>query len=133
MIVADNALISYLIIPGEYTDEAERVRGLDSDWVAPPLWISEFRNVLRNYIVGGLLSLEKASLFMDAAELLMRGRAHDVSSAEVLALAATSGCTAYDCEYVALARSVGVQLITTDKEVLREFPDLALHPERFGA
>lgn len=31
MIVANNALISYLIIPGEYTDEAERVRSLDSD------------------------------------------------------------------------------------------------------
>ena len=132
MIVADNAMISYLLIPGEYTDEAERVRSLDSDWVAPSLWVSDFRNVLRNYIVGDHIALEKAVAYMDGAESLMRGRAYGVSSAEVLALAAGSGCTAYDCEYVALAKAAGVQLVTTDKEVLREFPDVAVHPEHFG-
>lgn len=132
MIVADNAMISYLLIPGEYTDEAERVRSLDSDWVAPSLWVSDFRNVLRNYIVGDHIALEKAVAYMDGAESLMRGRAYGVSSAEVLTLASGSGCTAYDCEYVALAKTAGVQLVTTDKEVLREFPDVAVHPEHFG-
>lgn len=111
MIVADNALISYLIIPGDYTDEAERVHSLDAEWVAPPLWVSEFRNVLRNYIAENYLTLEKALRYVDAAEALMQGCAYAVSSAEVLALVAASGCTAYDCEYVALAKAVGVKLV----------------------
>ena len=132
MIVADNALISYLLIPGGHTDEAERVREIDPEWIAPPLWISEFRNVLRSYILGDHLTLEKALGYMNVAEELMRGRVRAVSSAEVLALVAASGCTAYDCEYVALAKAAGVQLVTTDKEVLREFPEVAVRPQDFG-
>ena len=109
------------------------MRGLDSEWIAPSLWVSEFRNVLRNYIAGGHLTLAKALGYMSAAEALMRGRDYAVSSVTVLALVAASGCTAYDCEYVALAKAVGVPLVTTDKAVLRAFPETAIRPEDFGS
>lgn len=131
MIVVDNALISYLMIPGDHTEQAEQVRAIDSDWIAPPLWISEFRNVLRKYMVGGYLSVERALAYVDLAEQMMQGRSHVVSSAEVLALVAASGCTAYDCEYVALARAAKVPLVTTVSEVLRAFPSIAVHPGDF--
>lgn len=132
MIVSDINLISYLIIPGDHTEIAERVRNRDADWIAPPLWISEFRNVLFKYIVAGNLSLERALGHMDVAEQLMRGRMYASSSAEVLSLAASSGCTAYDCEYVALAKSSGTSLLTFDKELLRKFPETAVDPRNFS-
>jgi predicted nucleic acid-binding protein len=46
-----------------------------------------------------------------------------VSAERVLGLVARSTCTAYDCEYVALAQELAVPLVTADKQVLRAFPD----------
>lgn len=36
-----------------------------------------------------------------------------------------SGCTAYDCEFVVLAKDLDVKLITLDRAVLKAFPDVA--------
>jgi predicted nucleic acid-binding protein len=37
-----------------------------------------------------------------------------------------SGCTAYDCEFVALAKYLDVKLVTTDKDLLKAFPRVAV-------
>jgi predicted nucleic acid-binding protein len=55
-----------------------------------------------------------------------------VSSEKVLELAGESGCTAYDCEFVALAQELGVALVTTDKQVLKAFPKIAVSLEQFS-
>ena len=52
-------------------------------------------------------------------------------SEKILELAAQSKCTAYDCEYVALAQDLGVPLVTTDKQILRAFPKTAVSMEKF--
>jgi predicted nucleic acid-binding protein len=43
-----------------------------------------------------------------------------------LQLAAHSGCSAYDCEFVSLAQSLRVKLITGDKKLLQVFPEVAM-------
>lgn len=47
---------------------------------------------------------------------------HDVKSQEVLELARSSGCSAYDCEYAALAMQLDVKLVTMDGKLLKAFP-----------
>lgn len=59
------------------------------------------------------------------AELQMYDHEHFVDPIAVLDLVAASTCTAYDCEFVALAQELRVPLITTDKEILRDFPRIA--------
>ena len=54
-----------------------------------------------------------------------------VSGDAVMDLVAVSSCPAYDCEYVALARDLGVSLVTSDRGVLRAFPSRAVSPEGF--
>jgi predicted nucleic acid-binding protein len=56
-----------------------------------------------------------------------------VRPARVLELAAESGCSAYDCVFVALAEELGVRLVTVDQQILRQFPAIASSPESFLA
>ena len=131
MIVADANLIAYLILPGERTGQAEAVLATDPVWVVPVLWASEMRSVLNHYVRAGELSVAQASGAMDRAVNLIDGREGPVDTREVLMLASKSGCSSYDCEYVALAMSLGLSLVTSDKAVLRAFPRVAVSPEEF--
>ena len=133
MIVADANVIVYLLIRGARTREAEMAYERDPDWAAPLLWRSEFRNVLAIHRRRGELSAEELLEIMASAASLMRGREWAVNSAEVLALSFGSRCSAYDCEYVALARELGAPLVTSDRLVLSEFPSTAVALERFIA
>ena len=44
---------------------------------------------------------------------------------------AMSNCTAYDCEFVALADVERVQLVTVDRQILQEFPEVAISLDKF--
>lgn len=126
MIVVDTNVVAYLYLPTKYTASAEALLERDPDWAAPLLWRSELRNVLALYLRQGLLDFDAAYAIQTEAESLLAGREYDVGSLEVLRLAASSGCAAYDCEFVALAEYLGVQLITEDRQVLNKFPATAL-------
>jgi predicted nucleic acid-binding protein len=125
VIVVDTNVIAYLFMPCELTARAESLFRRDSGWAAPLLWRSEFRNVLATRIRRRSLTLERASAIQVEAEDLMAGREYQVPSADVLRLAAESGCSAYDCEYVLLAQQLNVPLVTSDRAVLTAFPGTA--------
>ena len=122
MIIVDTNIVTYLFIEGENTTKAESVIKKDTEWAAPILWRSEFRNVLAFYMRNQNLKLEKAIKIMNEAVHLMNEHEYDVISLDVLQLAESSGCSAYDCEFVALAKDLGVSLVTSDKKVLKAFP-----------
>ena len=56
MIVADANPIAYLLIPGPFTADAERVLKKDPEWLAPMLWRSEFASILIKYVRAGTLT-----------------------------------------------------------------------------
>jgi len=68
---------------------------------------------------------------VEQVESMMSGGEYAVASGDVLSLAASTACSAYDAEFVVLARELGVPLITTDKLLLESFPDTAVSPARF--
>ena len=68
---------------------------------------------------------------MREAMLLMEGREYEIVSFHVLELVATSSCSAYDCEFVALAEDLETSLVTVDKKILKEFPRIAVSLEEF--
>ena len=130
MIVVDTNVLAYLWLPGERTAAAERLLQSDTDWNAPLLWRSEFRNVLAGCMRRGDVNLETALQIVEGAEGQMRGREFSVPSAQVLARVEESDCSAYDCEFVVLAEELGVALITSDEKLLKSFPALARSLER---
>jgi predicted nucleic acid-binding protein len=131
VIVVDTNTLVYALTPGPRHRTVQEVLQRDSHWVAPRLWRSEFRNVLASDMRRGNLALEGALELADRAETVLGDGDYEVSTPEVLDLCRRSGCTAYDAEFVSLALSLGVPLVTGDRRVLDAFPGLAVTPEAF--
>lgn len=125
MIVADTNVIAYLMLPSQHTELTERLFRADPDWIAPILWRSEMRNVLALYLRRSLVTLEQAVSLQAEAEALLQGKEYEVGARDVLTLVDQSSCSAYDCEFVALARSFDVKLVTMDGKVINAFPETA--------
>ena len=124
MIVVDTNVISYLYLYGERSHQAEELLSLDPHWCVPVLWRSEFRSVLSLYLRKNLLTFEEILLILEQAEDLLSDNEYEVPSAQVMQMVNSSKCSAYDCEFVALAGYLGVPLITADKRLQQEFPEI---------
>lgn len=123
MIVVDTNTIAYLFLEGQFSREAEALLRKYPVWHAPRLWRSEFRNVLALYLRKKILTYNDVVKLMSHAERLMQGNEHTVQSNKILDLIQHSSCSAYDCEFVALAKDLEFPLVTADKKVLNVFPN----------
>jgi predicted nucleic acid-binding protein len=132
MIVVDTNIIGYLYLANERSIQTEQALVKDPQWAAPLLWRSELRSVLALYIRKQILSLAEAQEVMEEAIGLMQDQEYEVNSLQVLRLVASSTCSAYDCELVALAQDLGVRLVTVDQQILEKFPDVAVSLEAFA-
>ncbi len=131
MIVVDSNVIVYCWIVGERTDIAQRVRLRDPAWQVPLLWRSELHSALAGYLWQGAFNLDDAIAITKAAENALAGCEHLVESGAVLELAERTRLSAYDCEFVALAQSLSVPLVTEDRAILKAFPEMAVTMEGF--
>ena len=132
MIVADTNLISYLLIEGDQTQLARQVWVRDPEWAMPPLWRSEFLNVLAvSHKIGALDEDEafflwrSSSVFLDTTEVEPDGE-------QVLEIAMNSGISAYDAHFVAVAKELGVPLVTADRRLLERCKDVAISIASFA-
>jgi predicted nucleic acid-binding protein len=126
VIVVDTNILVYLYIDSDLSARAAALFRHDPDWAAPVLWRSEFRNVLALYLRKQRLSLAEARQIMDDVTELMMDWEYEVASYHVLDLVTQSSCTAYDCEFVALAQELSVPLVTVDRQILDQFPQVAV-------
>lgn len=133
MIVVDTNLLAYLLLPTAYSTQAETVLIKDRDWIAPELIHSEFRNVLVGAVRRKDIDRRDADSFLDRAAEVITVPDDGIDSNAVFALALQSGCSAYDCEFVWLARNLRVPLVTADMKVLGAFSGLAINPVTFLA
>ena len=126
MIVVDTNIIAYLYLQNEYTILAENLLLRNPDWHAPVLWRNELRSVLTKYLRINLLKFDEVFNIQKDAEGLLTGKEYEIDSYSVLKLVENSDCSAYDCEFVALAKSLNTKLVTMHKKVLRSFKDISI-------
>lgn len=126
MIVVDTNVLTYLYLPTEFTTHAEALLEHDPEWVAPVLWRSEFRSILAGYLRRKTLAFDDARALQAEAESLLAGNEHEVDSQRVLELVRDTDCSAYDCEFAALALRLDVKLVTMEARLLRAFPKFAV-------
>jgi len=128
MIVVDTNILAHFWLPSDNTEICEQLFQWDSDWVAPVLWKSEFRNVVILYMRKKLIDLPEALQISEKAENQIKEREFHVNSIQVYDLADKSNCSSYDCEFISLAEELDIKLINMDKQILRSFPGRCTKP-----
>ena len=131
MIVVDTNIICLRWLPAAETSRADALLRRDTHWSTAMLWRWEFRNTLAGYVRRGSLTGTAATAICAKAEASMAENEFLAPAAAIFDLVAHSSCTAYDCEFVAVARARGLRLITADREILRDFPHLAISLDDF--
>ncbi len=126
MIVVDTNVLAYLYLPGEHTARAEALLEREPEWAVPLLWRSEFRNILAGYLRRQSITYAQAAALQREAEGLVAGCEFEVDSLSVLELVRDSDCSAYDCEFIALAMKLKTKLVTMDGKLLKAFPENAV-------
>ncbi|MEY3666614.1 MAG: hypothetical protein RL572_154 [Pseudomonadota bacterium] len=126
MIVVDTNILAYFYLPSEHTADVVALLHRDPHWIAPLLWRSEFRNILSTYLRRQLIDMNTALMIQAQAERQLDGNEYSVNSTSVLSLAAQSGCSAYDCEFVSMALALNTRLVTHDRQLLLAFPQVAV-------
>jgi len=124
--VVDANVVAYAVLPGEQTEAALRALEKDAEWVAPSLWRSEVRNVLATTMRLRGLALEDALTAFGHAGRLVVDAPTAGDTRRILGLAERSRASAYDCEYVALAESLGLTFVTGDGPLAKRFPEVAV-------
>lgn len=125
MIVVDTNIIVGFWIPSEMSDMIEKLFSKDSEWIAPMLWKSEFRNVMAGLIRKKIITFDQSLEIITNAEEQFKEKEFIVDSTQIMNLVNSSTCSAYDCEFVALAMDLGIPLYTNDKLILKSFPRIA--------
>ena len=128
MIVIDTNVVVGMVVGGPNAVDAVALFERDADWAAPPIVMSELRNVLVGSLRRGTITIEDATISCDYAAAILGDRITSVDSSQVLDVAMECGLTAYDAEFVALARTLGVPLATLAGGILEGAPDVAARP-----
>ena len=131
MIVVDaSVLVGLAFNRDAYHADALAARQRDPDWQAPTLIRSEIRNVGRGYLRNG-------EAFGTVGAAIKAGSSavtsHAMGDDEVMQVVKDGHLTAYDAEYVALARRLGCRLVTTDTDILEHYSDESISLADFVA
>lgn len=132
MIVVDVNVVAYFLIEGEKTGSARDLLRRDPDWRLPALWRHEYLNVLATYArEGGATVAEARTLWRRAVELF-GAREQGVDMESALVLATENRISAYDAQYIALARQLQTVCVTEDRRLLEMFPSLTRTMQALG-
>ena len=126
MIVVDTNVFVRLTVGRDAGGDAALLHQLDPEWAAPPILISELRNVLLGYVRRGDIDRDRAMATCDEAVRVLGDRIDGVPHDRVIETALECGLSAYDAEFVVLARTLGALLATSDREILEGAPDVAV-------
>lgn len=133
MIIVDVNVIAYFLIEGDKTPAARDLMRHDPDWRLPALWRHEYLNVLATFMrEGGATIADGRVLWRRGIELFgSREQSPDMEAA--LLLATENRISAYDAQYIALARQLETVCVTEDQRLLKTFPALTRMMQSFGA
>ena len=125
MVVDTNAMV-YLLTGTGPGEEAARHLSKDPEWAAPSILVSELRNVVAGLVRAGRMDMADAVEICRDAQEILGDRVAVLPSEPVLEEALNRGLSAYDAEFLVLARLLNVSLLTADRRLQEASPDVAV-------
>ena len=120
------------LIEGERTALALEVRAIDPVWRLPELWRHEYLNILATYGRSGRLSQAQMQQLWSQGNRLLASCVSPVDLSLALQIAVEkSRISAYDAQFLALARRLGVICVTEDQVLRRKFAGVAVSMVEF--
>jgi predicted nucleic acid-binding protein len=132
MIVADTNLVAYLLIEGQRTQAAREVWQKDHEWCLPPLWRSEFLNVLTTSVRSNVISETQAIQAWRTGLQLVGHNEQEPLGEPVLHTALRYKISAYDAQFVSVAESLNIPLVTVDRKLISACKGVAVSIESFA-
>lgn len=128
--VVDTNVVAYYLLETEpFLEECKRFWYAADKLTAPSSWQSELVNVLWLAVRQKVISESEAQNRLNFAATLS---IHSVGVVDLWQGALRRSCTfnmsPYDMLFVELAEREGAPLATFDKDILKAFPSLAMHP-----
>jgi predicted nucleic acid-binding protein len=130
VIIVDANVLVYRIVQGPETAQAQRLEARDPEWRVPGLWRYEFTKVWM-MVRAGMINRQEAVDALDRAHRRMSGNEMTVPQADALDAALQYNVSAYDAQYVALARASGVVCVTADRPLLQKTPGITVPLSNF--
>lgn len=124
MLVVDTNVLGYLFIEGDFYRSARSLFEHDSDWRSEPFILVELTNVFATEIRARRASLRDSMLTLGHAQVVIEPGLHAARHADVLSLAIEFKVSAYDARFLAVARALGVPLVTEDAKLRKAAPAL---------
>jgi predicted nucleic acid-binding protein len=125
MIVVDASVVSFLLIEGELTDAARALHALDPEWVTPPILNHEMLTILA--VLGGAEGgADQVERIWRDVRNLTGPRQQIPDPVRSMRLAVKLGIPGHEAQYLCLADSLNLPLITEEEDLLRAAPDRAM-------
>ncbi len=124
MIVVDVNIIVNLFIDGDHSNAAADLFEQDDQWYFPDIWLHETTNVISTYVKYGGLSIKKADQILNNAMAYFLNTTYSMPMTDVLKCSIKYNISAYDAEYIVLAKINNTQLVTVDKKLNKAIPQL---------
>ena len=131
MIVVDTEIIASMTFPTRHSGAVQSLHEKNPVWEAPLIWKSGFLNIISLYYRKKMIDYEDAVNALTFAERLIGTREHLVPAKAIMDAAFRSTRAAYGCEFVVLAEQLGTRLVTYDKKLIEEFPELTITPDAY--
>ena len=131
MIVVDSNIITARNLTSSLTSAAKQVEEKDPVWIVPVLWRYEFQNILANAIKAKQIKPEQALNIWERVSNILIENECEPSASRVIDLVAQHEITAYDGQFIALALEMGIPCVTEDRELLENFPSIAISMNEF--
>lgn len=126
MIVVDVNILLYAVIECDATPLTQELKNKDPDWRVPTLLIHEVLNALVTHERRGILKLDQCRELLRSATAFMGAAGIAVDVELALDVAVRHRITGYDAQYVALAQTLDVILVTEDRKLREAAPGIAL-------
>lgn len=131
MIIADTCLVFHLFNETLLTVNAQKILDKDPYWFLPHLWREEYANILSKLARKEGRATDEVLNHFNYTINELKNCEITVDTKKALQISIEYKISVYDAHFVTLAIDFNTLLVTEDKEILKNCPNLTLSLQNF--